>query len=147
MRGTTHLLLGLVLTAVLLESLRIDRPLLLAALVLLGSLLPDIDTASSRLGRHFPLVGFLFEHRTLFHSIAAMTAGVIVLASVLPIGYALAFAAGFAGHLALDALTPQGVRPFWPSKARLRGPVRVGGLVEAAVSVSLTVLFLSLLIG
>jgi membrane-bound metal-dependent hydrolase YbcI (DUF457 family) len=42
-------------------------------------------------------------------------------------------ALGFATHLALDALTPGGIRPLWPLGWTVRGPVRTGSFNDIAI--------------
>jgi membrane-bound metal-dependent hydrolase YbcI (DUF457 family) len=52
--------------------------------------------------------------------------------------YALAAAAGYNSHIALDALTVSGVPFFWPSRERFSLlPVRTGGPVEALFAILL----------
>lgn len=146
MRGVTHLVFGLLLAALLTQLFSYEKPLLAVLLVLLGSLLPDVDEKSSLLGRHVPLIGFFSRHRTFFHGILFLVACVIVLASVVDFVYVWAFIAGFVSHLLLDALTPAGVKPFWPSTLKIRGFVRVGGVLEKVFFVLLVVVFVWLLL-
>ncbi len=146
MRGTTHLLFGLVLAAVFTQVHSFANPLLAVVLILLGSLLPDLDERHSTLGRKVPIVGFLIKHRTFFHSLLFLVAVTILLWAVVPAWYVIAFAAAVLGHLFLDALTPQGVRPFWPSKLRVRGFVRTGGVLEKLVAAAAVVAFVWLLL-
>jgi inner membrane protein len=146
MRGSTHLLFGLVLSALLIELYNPSNPLLLVLLVLLGSLLPDIDEATSILGRRVPVVGAVARHRGFFHSVLFLVAMVVLLFSLLPNFHLAWFAGAFALHLALDAMTPKGVRPFWPSPLRLKGFVRVGGHLELLIRLAVLALFVWLLI-
>ena len=79
-----------------------------AALFALGSLLPDIDSRSSALGRyvHLPV-----KHRTLTH-----TAWVVALLVLLGIRFRvfiwLAF--GYFLHIFYDGLSNAGIAWFWP---------------------------------
>lgn len=102
------------------------------AFVLLGSLLPDLDTSSSFIGRAFlPLSRFLeerFGHRQEVHTLWPPLA--LWLASRLPflspsLSLALtSIAVGYTSHLALDTLNPAGVGlllPLTPARAMLLG--------------------------
>ena len=141
MKGTTHLVFGLLLAALLTEFIGYQKPLLAIILILLGSLLPDIDEKSSRLGRRVPVISHLTKHRTFFHGILFLATCVILLSLLAATPYVLAFVAGFAGHLVLDALTPMGVKPFWPSDLKIRGPVKAGGWLEKAFFALLVAVF------
>ncbi len=146
MRFYTHLVAGLLVAVMLVEF--IDFPHTIAAVlwVLFGSILPDIDEKHSRLGKLFPMIPKLFVHRGFFHSIFLATAITIAL-SLVVYQYALAFAAGFLTHLLLDAMTPAGVRPFWPSDLRVRGFVKTGGVLEAVLFMALVVLVVWMLVS
>jgi inner membrane protein len=99
-----------------------------------AALLPDMDHTSSFLGRRLKpfsiIFRFLFRHRGLLHSFlpAFLLYGALALTTTTEIASA-AFI-GYASHLILDALTPQGVRPFWPLKYRIRGPIRTKSIGE-----------------
>lgn len=116
------------------------------AAVALGSLLPDIDHPESLLGRRIKFISvplsFLQGDRSLLpwsedshsrgitHSIWALIACWWLFSSQHTV--AIAFAFGFAAHLAGDAMTPAGVRLFWPFNIKIRSPLhfRTGGVVE-----------------
>ena len=147
MRGTTHLVFGLLLSALFTSYYSYEQPVLAIGLILFASLLPDIDEKSSRFGRKVPIISYFTKHRTFFHSILFLVACVIILWTFLDSMYVFAFVAGYAGHLLLDAMTPSGVMPFWPSKLRIRGFVRVGGLLEKVFFVVLVAVFVWLLIN
>lgn len=109
--------------------------------VLLGSVLPDADLASSSLGRwkiFWPLRA-LTRHRGFFHSVTACFAVSMALAFVLPL-WSFGVFLGFAGHLVLDSFTVEGVRPFWPLRPGVRGVLRTGSLGEKGVQIGLVVL-------
>lgn len=146
MKGSTHLVFGLLLSALLTEFVGYQKPLLAVLLILFGSLLPDVDEKTSRFGRRVPVLSYLTKHRTFFHGILFLVFCVVVLSLVVSSEYVLAFVAGFAGHLLLDIVTPAGVRPFWPSRLKLRGFVRVGGVLEKVFFVLLVVVFVWLLL-
>ncbi len=92
----------------------------------LGSLLPDVDTPSSRAGFCvYPLALWLerkFGHRTVTHSVTGIAVCALVFSPLLffPWGHALfiALVSGFAFHLAGDACTKAGVPMMWPRRER-----------------------------
>lgn len=99
-----------------------------------GSLLPDVDSMHSRLGRNivFRPVQFATKHRGIFHSFTLCLAFSFVLALMWPL-LAFGFFLGYALHLIADSFTPQGIRPFWPMSWDSRGPIITGSLAEKVV--------------
>ena len=91
-----------------------------AAAVAFASILPDIDSGGSRVGRLCPpLTRFLerkFGHRTLTHSLFLVAIFFLVLLVPVLNGYesAACFLMGYATHPFLDTCTPNGVRLFFP---------------------------------
>lgn len=123
----------------------------------LGSLLPDIDHPSSRVGRMFPQVSkplaAVFGHRGFTHSLLAILALVAVLAytshthaASLPAATAAAVSIGYLSHLLADYLTVRGIPLFWPYR-RPGGDYalpylafRTGGPVEIVLTAALGLL-------
>ncbi|MGI8786017.1 MAG: metal-dependent hydrolase [Acidobacteriota bacterium] len=100
-----------------------------------GSLLPDIDTPTSSVGRPlFPLARWIdrrFGHRTLTHSLVGLAGLAAVLFAVALIvdlcgwspgvplrRYAFFLTLGYASHILVDCLNKTGVELVWPSKWR-----------------------------
>ena len=113
----THALIGLNGAGTLLPGDRIVDQLCLAV----GSFVPDLDVLVMTFGRRH----YLRWHRTFSHSLFALPVGALAgWAFARLVGYAhpataaLAFAAGIAFHLALDALTSFPLRLFWPLSRR-----------------------------
>ncbi|MFT4250494.1 MAG: metal-dependent hydrolase [Candidatus Woesearchaeota archaeon] len=146
MQGRTHLLFGLLLCVVWLEFVSSENALLSVLLILFASVLPDIDEKTSLLGRRVPLLSYFTKHRSFFHSIFFLVICIILLSFLVSINHVLAFSAGFLSHLLLDMLTPMGVKPFWPSEVKLRGFVRVGGVLEKGIFFLFVALFIWLLL-
>jgi inner membrane protein len=93
----------------------------------------------------YPLSGVveaLFGHRGWWHSLAGLAA-CTVLAWFIHRDAPAWVGLGFASHLALDALTPEGVRPVPGVRWRLYGPFRTGGVVDRLLLL-LAVLFIVL---
>ncbi|MBI2143627.1 metal-dependent hydrolase [Candidatus Woesearchaeota archaeon] len=111
------------------------------------SLLPDIDTVKSRLGRKVEpfstVFAFFFRHRGFLHTIAAAVIAYFGVRYAVSAAIAAAATIGYASHLLLDALTEKGIRPFSPFfKFRLRGFIRTGSMFEQAVLAALALLLL-----
>jgi len=95
--------------------------------ILFGSLLPDIDTKTSSLGRWIVFRPFqvAFAHRGITHSLLFL--GILSLAFwyILPQGL-LGFVIGYGSHLFLDLLTIKGIPLFWPVTQKFGGFCRTG---------------------
>ena len=125
---------------------------ILVGLAALGSLLPDLDAAESKIkhlsiGRIQPFAPLAtvthktFGHRGLLHSLAGII-GIAIVALPLAVWWnwpsAIALVVGYTSHIALDACTRSGV-PFLPtSRRRLhllpqRFRVVTGSLAEEAL--------------
>ncbi|MCB9362399.1 metal-dependent hydrolase [Candidatus Woesearchaeota archaeon] len=131
MKGRTHLAFAFFLSMYL--TWLYEWPLLSVLVVLLGSLLPDIDDHRSILGKKvFPLsfVLKLFGHRGFFHSLLFIALLWLGLAYVGYEFFGTLLALGYVSHLLLDGFTPMGVRPFFPFDWKVRGPFPTGSWVE-----------------
>lgn len=135
----THLVFGILLSLVFLHFFPAINPYFFIPLVCLGSLIVDIDTSRSSIGRKFrPLSWFLeafFGHRGFFHSLVVAFLFLLLSIYLFSISF-LAFAPvlGYLSHIFLDGFTPSGVpflKPF--SNRRLQGPIVTGGVVEYVI--------------
>ena len=122
--------------------------------LILGSLLPDIDTPQSFLGRIFKFVSIpinkIFGHRTITHSIffAIFSAGIVILPSMsiqnplidsMLTSFGVGILIGDISHILLDSLTVSGVPFLYPilkSKFSLT-KMKTGGAGEQFISVLL----------
>lgn len=109
------------------------------ALVIAGSLLPDIDHPKSWVGRHTRPVSTALAstlgHRGLTHSAFAVIglSALLLRAGYRP-GWVSALAVGYLSHLAADMLTPKGLRLAWPMKETWALPIcRTGSAAEPAI--------------
>lgn len=128
-------------------------------LVLLGSLLPDLDTTKSKLGRKLWPIAFLIslfvKHRTATHSLlfvggVIISSGFAVIILKLTWFYALAIGLGTISHIAGDWLTSRGVPLLYPfRKERFKAPItfRTGSWTERWLCLGLIVLNVLLLFG
>lgn len=120
MTGSTHLLAGLVVGAAYANHLEPDAPLMVVGAASIGSMLPDIDISTSKLGRKvFPAalaIQVLFGHRNLFHTPFLYASLWAILSQTFPQFslYLNACIMGIATHLFLDILNPAGIPLLYP---------------------------------
>ena len=135
MMGLTHTLVGLIRALIGKGYWAGDS--LAIAMVMLGALLPDIDSENSLLGRKVKAVARLLEHRGFTHSLAGMLVFVALIQAALYVtGIQTSIAAfmyGYLSHLAIDALTVKGIEPFYPLKIRIQGPIETNSIYEKLI--------------
>jgi len=117
-------------------------------IVLIASLLPDIDSAFSTAGRNVfaRILQFFVKHRGVIHSLTFAVLVSLVFAFFWPPG-ALPFFLGYSFHLLADSFTPDGIRPFWPLKSVVKGRIKSGGRIEDVLFVVFLILDVLLLVG
>lgn len=125
----THLAAALFL--VLLFFPYITNPLVFLPVVLIATVIPDIDTRFSKIGSHkiFRVFNFFVRHRGAMHSFTFLLF-VSPLIFFLFREALLPFLSAYSLHLLLDALTVQGIAPFFPLKLRIKGIIKTGGIIE-----------------
>ncbi len=108
--------------------------------VLVSSFLPDIDSMHSYVGHRkiFRPLQWIVQHRSVLHSFTFCFLVSLGLALYFPV-IALPFFLGYTSHLFGDALTLEGIRPFWPKKDSISGKVLTGGKFEMIIFFSLIV--------
>lgn len=155
MQAGTHLAAA-VLTLSIARGFGLDVGPLEVGAVAVASLLPDIDTQSSGIGRYArPVSHFIetrFGHRTITHSLlfTAILCGLLFPLALYSPGVWYAFLYGYLSHLLLDTLNINGVPLLWPNprqwwffgSRRMRVPY--GSPLEATLSV--VFVFLALLL-
>lgn len=142
----THILLGIVFF-LLFKGFLAGNEIILLLLVLLGSLLPDLDSPHSKVSQWSGIVGkivsFFFRHRGILHSIVLHLLLFVIISYVFNVFYARALFIGYLAHVLGDGITPAGVKLFYPfSKFKLKGPVKVGGIFEWVLLVLLIIVVL-----
>lgn len=135
----THLALGTVVLLFLLPH--VEHKLVFIPVVLISSLLPDIDSSFSYMGKRsiFRPLQLFVKHRGVIHSFSLCILISLLFAFYIPV-LALPFFLGYSFHLLLDSFSVDGIRPFWPFKKEIKGSIRAGGRLDDA-------LFLSFLIA
>ncbi len=125
----THLAFG-VLMIIFFVPYVADK-MIFIGMVLIATVLPDLDTGFSSWGRHllFRPLQFFVKHRGVIHSFTFGILVSIILAMFWPV-VSLGFFIGYCVHLICDSFTKEGIQPFWPLKARSRGFIATGGRIE-----------------
>lgn len=118
MMGSTHAVVGLALGLALMHQQPPLNAVALASLAGVAALLPDIDHPQAFMGRRL-IVGRLFHHRGFTHSLLALALVALACLHYLPYPIASMIAVGYASHLVLDALNPQGIPLLYPVKLRM----------------------------
>ena len=97
-------------------------------LAAIASVLPDVDLPPAKIGRLFWWLSVPLErrfgHRTLTHSLVALSAVAALTAPLAAIQpqYGWAVVGGYWSHLWIDMVNVRGVDLFWPSPVRLVTP-------------------------
>lgn len=134
----THLALGILASITAINYLQIESRMLFGGVLVLASVIPDIDVSKSKVGKKIKpvssIIGFIFGHRGVVHTIyPPLIVGLLAYLT----GYSLAgsaFLIGYGTHLISDMATLQGIMPLFPlSKARAAGFMKTGGMTEYAV--------------
>jgi len=140
----THLVFSFLIGLLIISSFDIQNKTIFIIILLIASVLPDIDSYKSKIGKKVKPLSFLINiflgHRGIFHSVflLILISLLIMLASY---EITIAFFVGYLSHLILDSLTPEGVMFFYPfSKKKTKGFIRTGSLVENILFVLLLVL-------
>ncbi len=146
MLARTHLAIGAFLVILLLPH--ITYKWVYIPIVIIASLLPDIDTGFSTLGRkaYFRPVQWFTRHRGIWHSFTLCLLISLVLAAFVPV-MALPFFLGYGFHLFADMFTIEGIRPFWPWSGESKGKIRTGGTIEKAIFVVFLIVDAALLVS
>jgi len=154
MTAPTHIVFGIFSTTGLfsLMSLSLHKDLPAVGAAILGSLLPDLDSPKSSLGRLLPFISVPLErrwgHRTITHGLAVLFGLAMVLMPLYwlyPTLYA-ALLIGYMSHLLADCMTLSGVPLFYPSPSvyvlpgNPRFRVKTGSLAERGVLLVLILL-------
>ena len=135
MMKRTHLAIGLAFALLFLPHVNDKISFFLIAVS--SSLIPDIDSPTSYLGRHkiFRPLQWLSRHRGIFHSFTICVALSIVFSFYIPV-LALPFFLGYSSHLVADSFTLEGITPFWPWAKTSEGVIRTGSRLEKPVFIA-----------
>ena len=137
MTSITHISFGILFTEFVLTSLGIRPSLQVLALSGIGSLLPDIDTPKSSLGRIFPFSCFIeqrYGHRQITHSWIFIVISIFLFSPVMLSGNGFVMYAGIlmgiTSHIMIDMVNLSGVPLFYPSPSRFVFPSDKSSRIE-----------------
>jgi len=125
----------------------VNNPLIFIGAVLVGTILPDLDSGFSSWGRHliFRPLQFFVKHRGIIHSFTTGVMASVAIAFFWPVA-SLGFFAGYSVHLICDSFTKEGIQPFWPLKAKSKGFIVTGGRIEESIFVFLILVDILLIV-
>ena len=140
----THLVIGVFAVLLLIGHVNYKTAFVFVALA--ATILPDIDSGFSTIGKHkvFKIFQFFTQHRGVFHSFSMCLLISFLIALYFPI-FAFPFFLGYSVHLFADSFTVEGIRFFWPFKARSAGLLKVGGVTEHALFIGFCIVDLVML--
>ncbi len=156
MRAPTHIVFGIfsATSVFALFSASLHKDLTAVGAVVIGSLLPDIDSPKSTLGRMLPFASTAIErqwgHRTITHGLLMWMVLAVLLLPLCVWRKAVygALLIGYLSHLLIDCATKSGVPLFYPHRAVCVIPgngkyrVKTGSLAEQGVLIVLLLLLL-----
>jgi len=125
----THL--AIIIFFILIFFQHIQSPVLFLSISVLATAFPDIDTKFSKIGHYkiFRIFNFFTRHRGITHSLSFLA--VLSLLIFLFFKEALfPFVFAYSLHLLLDAITINGITPFYPLKLKIKGKIKTGGIIE-----------------
>ena len=142
----THLIIALTFILYLVNS--VNYKILFVFGVLIATILPDVDSTQSFLGRRWYLRPFQWvtKHRGMFHSLSFCFVLALLISFFYPL-LAFPFFLGYGVHLLADSMTIEGIRPFWPNKNIVHGNITTGGRKEKIIFYVFIILDVLLFIG
>jgi len=131
----THLAITFLFILIFIPHIsHLSHKILFFVVVLISSILPDIDIRYSTLGKNKlarPLQLFV-KHRDFVHSFTFCLILTLILVFLYPI-LALSFFIGYSIHLFIDSFTPEGIAFFWPYKLKSKGRIKTGSMVDKSL--------------
>lgn len=142
----THIALGVFLLLLFFPSSHYKWVFL--PVILIASIIPDIDSAFSTVGKRriFRILQWLTKHRGAIHSLTFCLAVSLILVFIYPPA-AFPFFLGYGIHLLADSFTVEGIAPFWPLEKRLNGKITTGGKIEHLLFVIFIIIDVVVFIG
>ena len=130
---------------ILLFISHVSNKFVFVIMVLLATMIPDLDTHNSSYGRHliFRPLQFFVRHRGIIHSFTTAAIVSCLIALKWPVA-SFGFFVGYSIHLFCDSFTKDGIQPFWPLKWKSSGPLITGGRFEEMLF--LAMIFINLFI-
>ncbi|MEK6945654.1 MAG: metal-dependent hydrolase [Nanoarchaeota archaeon] len=141
----THYLITLFFILLLIPA--VEHKIVFVIVALIATQLPDVDARYSKLGskKIARILQWFTKHRGMIHSFTFLLSLTIILVLIFPIA-GFGFFLGYGLHLFADSFTPDGIRPFYPSKKSSSWKIRTGGKIEKVIMVILIVANVALLL-
>lgn len=141
----THIAIAFFFVLLLLPF--VNNPAVFAVMVLVATVVPDVDSRFSLVGQKkiARVLQFFTKHRGIIHSFTFLfliTFFLILFFPTLSLGFFL----GYAIHLFVDSFTKDGIVPFYPMKKKSKGVITSGGKIESGVFAVFVILNLAVLI-
>ena len=141
----THLLIGILFFLTSHTFFKGGNIIPFFIITIIFSIFPDIDEEHSFINKATGPVGVIIagisRHRGVFHSLPLYLILFGLCTFFWSNYYAWAILIGYFAHLIGDIITPMGVTPLYPfSTWRMRGLIRVGGLLEGIILIFLITL-------
>jgi len=126
---------------------QVEHKIIFIVMALTGTIIPDIDSRFSVIGRKFVnrILQFFTKHRGIIHSFTFLICITLILVCFVPT-LALGLFLGYGLHLLADSFTSYGITPFYPfSKKKSEGFITSGKKSERFVFICFIVFDLLLL--
>jgi len=147
----THLAFGFLSGLLLMPFINMGNKYIFFGVVLIGALLPDIDSPNSKISSKIPIIPRLLniftKHRGILHTLlfAFIISGVVWL--FVSYIYAAALLIGYISHLVIDGFTMAGINFLHPVvKLHLSGFIETGTFSEILLFILFLVLIIIILI-
>ncbi|MBN2794479.1 MAG: metal-dependent hydrolase [Clostridia bacterium] len=123
MLGKTHFITGVALGSFAISHNVLEPTLVNWAVIVIGSLIPDIDKCGSIASDKIIIPFYLlFKHRGFTHSIVGGACLMMIVQLFLK-NSEIAFLIGFSAHIVPDWLTSHGIKIFWPFSDMKKAPL------------------------
>ncbi len=137
----THILFALFFYLLFCKIFSFNLSITFGLVLCLGAILPDIDSPSSFINKHYLLgigktIAGFSEHRGFFHSLFGILiffilSFIITYFFKLSMIYSAALSVGYFLHLAADSFTVSGIKWFWKASSfKTKGPIKTSSLGE-----------------
>ena len=142
MLAKTHLAFGIFIGLILAPFLNTGSIWIFMGLVMIGSLLPDIDQPNSTISNKIPIlpriINLLSKHRGIFHSVFFALIAFIISIYLIDKVYASAIFIGYFSHLLSDGMTKNGINFLHPvANLKLSGFIETGTTAELLLFIGL----------
>ncbi len=146
----THLAFGFLLSLIFVDLINVENKILFILIVVFFSIFPDIDETRSKISKEIKIVSriinFIFGHRKFIHTIY-LPILFFILFNLINFEIAVAALIGYFSHLFMDAITKQGIKPFYPLyNKRINGPFKTNSFLEKIIFLVIIVLSIYLLV-